>query len=139
VSTREPAGAPATRTDDSNQPLGELVGRLSDDMSHLFRQEVALAKAETKEEAGKAGMGIGMLAAAGVLGLVVLILVSLAAVRALQEVMDLGWAYLVVAAVWLVVAAVLAVLGRSRLREVNPRPERTAETLREIPDALRGR
>jgi uncharacterized membrane protein YqjE len=141
VSTGEPVGSPAssTRTAGSDQSLGELVGRLSGDMSQLFRQEVALAKAETKEEAQRAGMGAGMFAAAGVLSFIALLLLSLAAARALSEVMDIGWAYLVVAVVWAVVAAALAVIGRSKLRQVNPKPERTAETLREIPDALRGR
>lgn len=140
MSTREPVGTPAsTRTAPSEQSLGELVSRLSGDMSQLFRQEVALAKAETKEEAQRAGMGAGMLAGAGVLAFIVLLLLSLAAARALAEVMDIGWAYLIVAVVWAIVAGTLAAAGRSKLRQVNPKPERTAETLREIPDALKGR
>ena len=43
------------------------------------------------------------------------------------------------AAIWGVVAAVLAVLGRTRMRQVNPKPERTVQTLQQVPDALKGR
>jgi hypothetical protein len=34
---------------------------------------------------------------------------------------------------------VLYSIGRKRMRDVNPKPERTVETLKEVPDALKGR
>ena len=37
----------------------ELVGRITENLSSLFRKEIELAKAETKAEAVKAGMGAG--------------------------------------------------------------------------------
>jgi hypothetical protein len=117
----------------------ELVGRITENLSALFRKEIELAKAETKAEAVKAGMGAGMLAAAGVLSLIILGLVSMAGAQWLSNEMDLQWAYLTVAGIWLVIAVILALVGRSKLRTLNPLPERTAETLREIPDAVRGR
>ena len=117
----------------------ELVGRITENLSALFRKEIELAKAETKAEAVKAGMGAGMLAAAGVLSLIILGLVSMAGAQWLSNEMDLQWAYLTVAGIWLVIAVILALVGRSKLRTLNPVPERTAETLREIPDAVRRR
>ena len=117
----------------------ELVGRITENLSALFRKEIELAKAETKAEAVKAGMGAGMLAAAGVLSLIILGLVSMAGAQWLSNEMDLQWAYLTVAGIWLVIAVILALVGRSKLRTLNPVPERTAETLRESPDAVRGR
>ena len=84
-------------------------------------------------------MGAGMLAAAGVLSLIILGLASMAGAQWLANEMALEWAYLTVAAIWLVIAVILALVGRSKLRTINPVPERTAETLREIPDAVRGR
>ena len=117
----------------------EMVGRITENLSALFRKEIELAKAETKAEAVKAGMGAGMLAAAGVLSLIILGLVSMAGAQWLSNEMDLQWAYLTVAGIWLVIAVILALVGRSKLRTLNPVPERTAETLREIPDAVRGR
>jgi len=131
--------ASGQRADPSTQTVGEIVANLSQDTSRLMRQELALAKAEMRQEATTAGMAIGRLVAAGGLTLVVLILVSLAASDWLAESMDLTWAYLIVAAVWLVIAVILAVTGRNKLREVNPVPERTANTLLEIPETVKGR
>jgi hypothetical protein len=45
--------------------------------------------------------------------------------------MPLGWAALIVAGVWAVLAAVLAVVGRGKLKAFSPKPERTIETVKE--------
>lgn len=119
--------------------VGELIGEVAQDLSTLMRQELALAKAEVKEEASKAGKAAGMLGAAGFAGYMVLLFASIAAWWGLAEVMAKGWAALVVTAVWAAVGAVLFTVGRQRIREVNPKPERTTETVRELPDALKGR
>jgi hypothetical protein len=50
---------------------------------------------------------------------------------------SLGWAALIVAVLWGVVAAVLAMLGRNELKKVEGVP-RTQETAQRIPDALKG-
>jgi hypothetical protein len=137
--THPVSGSTATvAPDPTQQSVGELVGQLSEDASRLVRQELALAKVELRQEATTAGKGAGLLAAAGMVGLVVLILLSLAAARALSEVMDLGWAYLIIGVVWAIVAAVLATAGRKLLKQANPTPERTMSTVREIPDTLKG-
>jgi hypothetical protein len=119
--------------------VGELIGEVAQDLSTLMRQELALAKAEVKEEAGKAGKAAGMLGAAGFAGYMVLLFASIAAWWGLAEVMAKGWGALVVTAVWAVAGAVLFAVGRRRIREVSPKPERTTETVRELPDALKGR
>ena len=56
----------------------------------------------------------------------------------LANLMDQGWAALIVTGIWAVIGAVLFVVGRRRLKEVNPKPERTIETVKELPDALKG-
>ena len=111
--------------------IGELIGNISDDLSQLFRQEVELAKAELKQEASKAGQAAGMLGAAGFAGYLAVVLLSFAAVFGLANVMDAGWAALIVAAVWAIAGAVLFVKGRSRLKTVDPVPHRTVDTLKE--------
>jgi Putative Actinobacterial Holin-X, holin superfamily III len=129
---------PAGR-DVGSASVGELIGEVAQDLSRLMRQELALAKAEVKEEAVKAGRAAGMLGAAGFAGYMVLVFASIAAWWGLAEVMASGWAALVVTAIWAVIGAVLFQIGRRRIREVNPKPERTAATVRELPDALKGR
>ncbi|WP_169946460.1 phage holin family protein [Microbispora sp. H11081] len=111
--------------------LGKLVGEIGTDLSTLFRQEVALAKAEIRQEAAKAGKAAGMLGGAGFAGYMVALLVTLAVVFGLGNVMDPAWAALIVAAVWAVAGGVLFARGRERMREVNPTPEQTIETLKE--------
>ena len=125
--------------DDSAASLGELVGAISRDLSTLMRQEIELAKAELKAEATKTGKGAGMLAGSGFAGYMVLLFASIAAWWGLSNLMDQGWAALIVTAVWALVGAVLFVSGRRQLRAVHPKPERTVDTVQQIPDALKGR
>ena len=118
--------------------VGGLISDISNDLSTLMRQEVALAKAEVKQSATTAGKGAGMLAGAGVAGHFVLLFLSLALWMALAELFDsLGWAAVVVAVLWGIVAAVLAALGRKQLKQVEGAP-RTTETAKRVPDALKG-
>ncbi|CAJ59175.1 MULTISPECIES: phage holin family protein [Frankia] len=110
---------------------GQLVSEVVTDISTLFRQEVALAKAEVREEAKKAGKGAGMFAGAGGAGYFALLFALLAVMFGLGEVMALGWAALIITVVLGAVAAVLALKGRSTVRKVHPAPTQTVETLRE--------
>ncbi|MEU8661993.1 phage holin family protein [Actinoplanes philippinensis] len=111
--------------------IGEIIGNISDDLSQLFRQEVELAKAEIRQEATKAGKAAGMLGGAGFAGYLAVVLLSFAVVFGLSNVMDPGWAALIVAVVWGAIGAVLFVNGRNKLKTVDPVPRRTAETLKE--------
>jgi hypothetical protein len=111
--------------------IGELIGNISSDLSQLFRQEVELAKTEIRQEASKAGKAAGMLGAAGFAGYLAVVLLSFAAVFGLANVMDGGWAALIVAVVWAVVGGVLYAAGRKRLKTVDPMPRRTVDTIKE--------
>jgi Putative Actinobacterial Holin-X, holin superfamily III len=128
---------PEDGRDVSNVSVGELMGQVSRDLSTLLRQELDLAKAEVKQEVTKTGKAAGMLGAAGFAGYMVLLFASIAAWWGLANVMDEGWAALIVTGIWAVIGAVLFAVGRRQLREVNPKPERTVETVKELPDALK--
>jgi hypothetical protein len=129
----------AGRPDVSSTSVGTLISEVTNDLSTLMRQELALAKAELKQEASKTGKAAGMLGGAGFAGYMVMLFLSIALWWALANAMDQGWAALIVAVLWAVIGAVLFTLGRARMREVNPKPERTVQTLKEVPDALKGR
>lgn len=120
--------------------IGDLLGDITRDMSTLVHQEIELAKAEARESARNAGKGAGMLGGAGLAGWFVLLFLSLALWWVLGDTagLGLGWAALIVAAVWAVIAAVLALVGRRNVQRVKGMP-RTVETTKEIPDALKGR
>jgi hypothetical protein len=136
--------------------VGQLLGEVSKDLSTLMRQELELAKAElkteankasqeVKAEASKAGKGAGMLGGAGFAGYMVALFLSCALWWGLENIMDAGLAALIVAVLWGIVAAVLYSKGRkelkkidlSRLKELNPKPEQTVDTLQQVPSALK--
>ena len=129
VTTQSGDSAAKMRAADASP--GELATEVAKDMSTLVRQEVALAKAELQEEAKTAGTAFGAFGGAGFAGYFVLVFLSLGLMWGLDAWMPLGWAALIVAGVWAVVAGALALLGRSKLRAFNPKPERTIETVKE--------
>jgi hypothetical protein len=129
----------AAGTPHRDESIGNLISQVAGDVSTLFRQEVALAKAELKEEAAKAGKAGGMLAGAGFAGYMVAVLLSLALVLALGDVMPDGWAAVIVAVLWGIVGGVLYAVGRKRMKDVDPVPRQTVETLREDAQWVRDR
>ena len=126
-----PYSTERTAEDPAETSIGELIGNISNDLSQLFRQEVELAKAEVKQEASKAGKAAGMLGAAGFAGYMTIVLLSFALVYALSNVIDAGWAALIVAAIWGIAGAVLYANGRKKLKTVDPVPHRTVDTIKE--------
>ena len=115
----------------ADQSVGEIVGRLASDFSRLMRAEIALAKAEAKEEVKDAGKGVGMLAGAGYAGHLLVLFLSLALMFVLGHWMPLGWAALIVAVIWGIVGFVLYSSGRKNLKRATPPMEETVETLKE--------
>jgi Putative Actinobacterial Holin-X, holin superfamily III len=127
----------SVRESDNRRSMGELLAAVSQDITNLLRQEIALAKAEVRKSVSSAGKGAGMLAGAGVAGHMVLLFLSISVWWGLGSSIGRGWSALVVAAVWLVVAAVLAAVGRSEMKSVSGVPQ-TTETIKKIPNAARG-
>ena len=125
------------RPDIESNSVGSLIGEVTKDLSTLMRQELELAKVEMKAEAKKAGQGAGMFGAAGFAGYMVALFLSLALMWALASAIPTGWAGLIVAVLWGIVAAVAFSVGRKKLKQVNPKPERTVDTLSEVPGALK--
>jgi tetrahydromethanopterin S-methyltransferase subunit C len=123
--------------DVEDQSIGGIVGRLSTHLSQLMRQEMALAKAEIRDEAQKAAKGAGMLAGAGFAGLMVAIFASITLMWLLDLALPLTWAALIVTLLWAVVGAVVFVVGRKQLKQVNPMPEQTVESLKEDKEWLK--
>jgi Putative Actinobacterial Holin-X, holin superfamily III len=125
------------RTPDSRASVGELFSEVAEDLSTLMRQEVELAKAELRQSATRAGKGAGLLAGAGVSGHMVLLFASVAAWWGLGDAIGHGWSALIVAAIWLVIAAALGLMGRRQISAV-PGITQTTQTVKKIPDAVRG-
>ena len=118
--------------------LGDIVGDLSAGLSTLMRQEVALAKAEARESASQAGKAAGLFSGAALGGWMAALFLSLAVWEWIAGAIDnRGWAAVIVMAIWAVIAAVLAAMGKAEMKRVNGLP-RTVETTKRVPDALKG-
>ncbi|HEY0816856.1 MAG TPA: phage holin family protein [Pseudonocardia sp.] len=130
--------AEVRHADVADASVGDLIGNVTRDLSTLMRQELALAQAEIKQEVSKTAKGAAAMSGAGFAGYFVLLFLSIALWAGLSNVMDSGWAGLIVAVLWAVIGGVLFAVGRSKLAQVHPKPERTVDTLSQVPDALKG-
>jgi len=110
--------------------LSEVVGQLGDDLTALLTTQIEIAKLEIKQEATAAAKGAGMLSAGAFAAVVAVFMLSAAAAWAIAAPLNEWLGFLIVGLVWVLVAAVLGVIGRRRLKAINMTPERTVDELR---------
>jgi MFS family permease len=114
------------------EPIGNLLKRLSQETTQLVRQEIDLAKAEMTEKGKRAGIGAGMFGAAGVVGLLALGALTAFFIMLLDGALANWLSALIVAVVYGAIAGVLALRGRDKVQEATPPvPEQTIETVKE--------
>jgi membrane protein implicated in regulation of membrane protease activity len=120
-----------------NEPtVGQLVANASRDLSALVRSELQLAQAELKASAAAVAVGAGMFAAAGFLGLLAIILLTIAAAYGLVAAgLHPALAFLIVAVAFLLIAGVLVLIGKRRLGKAKG-PKRAIETSKESIKAI---
>ena len=117
--------------------LGQLVAQASEDLTSLVRAEIALAKAELRADARNAALGGGLFGAAAYLGLLGSVTAVITVAYALVAAGLRAWlAFLIVTAALLLVAGILALVGRSRIKRLRP-PERTIRTTKEAIAAVK--
>lgn len=129
---------------EDGRSIGQIMGDVSRDVSTLMRQEVALAKAELRQSGQQAGKSIGLYAGAAIAGILFLVFLSLSAAVGLGQFVGEGaqpsgiqWGALIVAVIWAVIAAILAMLARKEMRRISGM-QQTTETLGMVPNALKG-
>lgn len=119
-------------TDLRHDSTADLLKRLSIETTTLVRQELELAKAEMTEKGREAGKGVGMLGAAGIVGLLALGALTACLIAALDTAMPLWLAALVVAVVHGAIAGALALRGKGRLKNAGPlAPEQAQDNVKE--------
>jgi hypothetical protein len=125
---------------DSDPTIGRLVTDASRDISSLITQEIQLAKSELKVSVKAGGLGLGLFAAAAFVAVLAIIMLSVGIAYLLNwngKGLDLHWAFLVVFAFYLLVAALLAFVGYRKVKQVRP-PDKAIHQGKEIPRALKG-
>jgi len=122
-----------------DEPVGALVQRLSEQIPELVRSELRLAQAELTAKGKRAGLGVGMFSAAGLLAFLGIATLVATAVLALDLALP-AWAAALIVAVALFAAAVVAALvGKKEVQEASPpAPERTIASVKEDVATVRG-
>jgi hypothetical protein len=120
----------------ASESLGDLFGEVSRDLSTLMRQELALAKAELTQSATRAGKGAGMLGGAGIAAHMTLLFLSITLWWALGYLVGNAWSALIVAIIWGIIAAVLAMVGKKEIDQIRGMPK-TVDSIKKIPDTLK--
>ena len=124
-------------TTGGDKSIGEALGDVTRDLSVLVQQELALAKAEVRQTATRAGQTAGMFAGAAVAAFLFVLFLSLALWVAISDRTGPGWGAVIVAVIWLVAGVVLYLVARAQMKKVGGIPQ-TTETLSQVPNALKG-
>ncbi|RCG26231.1 phage holin family protein [Sphaerisporangium album] len=116
----------------------ELIKHLSEDVSRLVRDEIRLASLELGRKGKRAGLGAGLFGGAGVMALYGGGALVATAILALALVLP-GWlAALIVGVALLIVAAMMALIGKQQMsRATPPLPEEAIRSLKADVDVLK--
>ena len=117
----------ATGTSGTERTIGQLVADATHDLEGIVRGEIALAKAEVTDGAKVLGKGAGLLAGAAFLVLMGFVFLLHSAAWGIAEWLPVWAGYLIVAVVVLIIAAVLALMGKKALETARPAPERAID------------
>ncbi|GAA3052518.1 phage holin family protein [Streptomyces olivoverticillatus] len=128
---------PMSAADDgANRSLGQLVATATTELSALVHDEIALAKAELRQDARRLGIGGGAIAAAGTLALFSLPVLSFAAAYGIHNLgLGLAWSFLITGASFLLVAAVLGLMAVAKFKKIK-KPEKSIASAKETAAVL---
>jgi hypothetical protein len=109
-----------------------LFSDLTRETATLVRQEVALARAEISQKASRLGKDVGLIAAGGAVAYAGLILILFGIALGLVALGLAPWiAYLLVGVVAGLIGGLVAWQGMSGLKQADPVPHQTIETLKD--------
>ena len=131
--TTEDAGPPAERPE-ADKPVAELVADMTSHLSTLLRKEVELAVTELRGELKQAAKAGGMLTGGALTGYLALLFASFALAWFLDSKMPRAVAFFLVSALHGACAASLLSRAREEIKQVDPVPTQTVETLKENVD-----
>jgi hypothetical protein len=126
---------------DTDPTIGRLVTDASRDISTLISKEIQLAKSELKVSVKAGGIGAGLFAAAGFLGVLAVIMLSVAIAYFIHwngSGLSLHWAFLIVFGAYVALAGLLVLVGVKKVKQVRA-PEKAISQGKQIPSALKGK
>jgi hypothetical protein len=121
----------------AEQPVGEIIRAISDDVKELVRDEVQLAKAELVPAAKAGGIGAGLLAGAAFFGVSAVFILYFCVVYVLVRLGLPEWAsFLIVGAALLLLAGLLGAIGYTQIKKVKA-PQRAIKQAKETVEAVK--
>ncbi|MFE2548530.1 phage holin family protein [Streptomyces sp. NPDC059355] len=115
----------------AERTLGQLVASATAEMSALVHDEIALAKAEIRQDVKRVGIGGTAIGIAGVFALFSLPVLSFAAAYGIHNLgLGLAWSFLIVGVAFLLLAGLLALIAVSKFKKVKP-PEKTIASVKQ--------
>ncbi len=122
----------------SDRSIKEIIDALRPQLQELVDKQVELARTELVPVGRQAGIAAGLLMTGAVFMLVFLIFLSLTGVYALNLLLPLWASALIVSGILLLIGGIMAGMGASMLRRLDPKPRRTISTLQQNVNWLKG-
>src|SRR5215207_1265146 len=116
---------------DSQESIGSLISGLLRDLQELVRAEITLARAEVRDALSTASKGLASLAGAALVGVTGFIFLMLGVTYLLNQYMRMWIAAGAVGIALLVIAAIVAAIGKAKLSATNLKPDETIDSLKE--------
>jgi uncharacterized membrane protein YqjE len=123
--------AVGTEPSPEDKPVAELIADMTSHVTDLLRKEVELAVTELREEVKQAAKAGGMLSGAALSGYLALLFGSFAVAWFFDRKLPRPVAFGLVATMHGAAAATLLNLGQQEIKQVDPVPTQTIETLKE--------
>ncbi|GAA2063279.1 phage holin family protein [Streptomyces albiaxialis] len=105
---------------DEGRSLGQLVASATAEMSALVHDEIALAKAELRQDVKRGALGSGAAIGAGVLLLFSLPVLSFAAAYGIHNLgLGLAWSFLIVGGAYILLALLLLAWAGLKFKKIK--------------------
>jgi len=127
-----------TFTTDSSKTLGTIVKELMENISALFRSEIALLKWELKDTFAKVGTGAGLFAGAAFVALFGVAFLFVTILLVLVRIGVPAWlSALIVTVVLFAAAGVLALIGKKKFAAAQFVPRESVEQIKSDIDTIK--
>ncbi|MER5356853.1 phage holin family protein [Streptomyces sp. NPDC002785] len=129
---------PGNNAGSADRSLGQLVAAATAEMSALVHDEIALAKAEVRQDVKRGVTGSVAFIIAGVLILFAIPVLSFAAAYGIHYLgLGLAVSFTIVGAAFIVLGALLALFAIAKLKKVKP-PEKSIASAKQTAAVLQG-
>ncbi|QNE76509.1 phage holin family protein [Streptomyces finlayi] len=129
---------PGNYAGNGDRSLGQLVASATAEMSALVHDEIALAKAEVRQDVKRGVIGSVSFIVTAVLFLFSLPVLSFAAAYGIHNLgLGLAWSFLIVGGAFILLGALLALFGLAKFKKVKP-PEKSIASAKQTAAVLQG-